>query len=183
MSRKNIIFGIAGLWLVLALGLIGYKQRILATGIKVVLETVPVDPRDFLRGDYAILRYKISSLSGIPGKSNFKRGDRVYVKLEPAGEYREAESALSAAESAPWRAVAMKAKNEIERGDVVIKGKIRRSGVVKYGIESYFVPEGKGREIEKSMAGRSKVAVEVIVDKHGNGIINKLFIDGRAVQL
>lgn len=176
MSRKNITFCIAGLWLVLALGLIGYKQRILATGIKVMLETVPVDPRDFLRGDYVILRYKISSLSSIPGKSNFKRGDRVYVKLEPGGEYREAESA-------PWRAVAMKAKNEIERGDVVIKGKIGRGGVVKYGIESYFVPEGKGREIEKNMAGRSKVAVEVIVDKNGNGIINKLFIDGREVQL
>ncbi|MDO9513642.1 MAG: GDYXXLXY domain-containing protein [Elusimicrobiota bacterium] len=169
MSRKNITFCIAGLWLVLALGLIGYKQRILATGIKVLLETVPVDPRDFLRGDYVILRYKISSLSGIPGKSDFKRGDRVYVKLEPGAEY--------------WEAVAMKAKNEIERGDVVIKGKIQRGGVVKYGIESYFVPEGKGREIEKNMAGRSKVAVEVIVDKNGNGIINKLFIDGQEVQL
>ena len=110
MSRKNITFCIAALWMVLALGLIGYKQRILATGIKVMLETVPVDPRDFLRGDYVVLRYKINDANNIPNKSNFRRVDRVYVKLEPRGQY--------------WEAVALKKKSEIEKGDVVIKGKI-----------------------------------------------------------
>lgn len=168
MSRKNITFCIAALWMVLALGLIGYKQRILATGIKVMLETVPVDPRDFLRGDYVVLRYKINDANNIPNKSNFRRVDRVYVKLEPRGEY--------------WEAVALKKKSEIEKGDVVIKGKIQYRQI-KYGIENYFIPEGKGAEIERNMVGRSKVAVEVIVDKNGNGIINKLFIDGKEIQL
>ena len=42
------------------LGLLGYARYPVWFGKEVVLRTVPVDPRDLLRGNYARLRYDIS---------------------------------------------------------------------------------------------------------------------------
>ena len=38
------------------------RARVLRDGTEVALATRPVDPRDFLRGDYVVLNYEISSL-------------------------------------------------------------------------------------------------------------------------
>ena len=38
------------------------RVRILRTGTEVTLRTRPLDPRDFLRGDYVTLGYDISAL-------------------------------------------------------------------------------------------------------------------------
>ena len=59
MNRKQFI-GIISLWLIIIFGLIGYKQLTIVTGTTVLLETVPVDPRDIFRGDYVTLNYAIS---------------------------------------------------------------------------------------------------------------------------
>ncbi len=49
---------------------------------------------------------------------------------------------------------------------------------VEYGIESYFVEEGKGRAIESSRNSR-ELRVEVSLRKDGKGIITALFVDGK----
>jgi uncharacterized membrane-anchored protein len=49
---------------------------------------------------------------------------------------------------------------------------------VTYGLESYFVPEGKGRLIERS---ERPVVVEVSVDRDGRAVIRRLLVDGQAV--
>ncbi len=49
---------------------------------------------------------------------------------------------------------------------------------VDYGIESYFVEEGKGRVVESSRNAR-KLTVEVSLRKDGKGIITALFMDGK----
>ena len=48
--------------LVFLLGFIAVKEVALRTGTEVVLQTVPVDPRSLLQGDYAILDYEIATL-------------------------------------------------------------------------------------------------------------------------
>ncbi len=49
---------------------------------------------------------------------------------------------------------------------------------VEYGVESYFVEEGKGRIIEA--APRSKeILVEISLNKKGKGLITALYIDGK----
>lgn len=54
---------------------------------------------------------------------------------------------------------------------------------VEYGIESYFVPEGRGKEIESQQwTGRERVDVKVVVDKYGNAVIKSLLIDGKEVE-
>lgn len=53
-----------------------------------------------------------------------------------------------------------------------------RSVNVEYGVESYFVEEGKGRIIES--APRSKeILVEISLNKKGKGLITALYIDGK----
>jgi uncharacterized membrane-anchored protein len=52
---------------------------------------------------------------------------------------------------------------------------------VEYGIESYFVEEGKGKAIETARNARD-VKVEVSLRKDGKGIITGLVMDGNAVK-
>src|SRR5436190_20303344 len=67
------------------------QERALETGTLISLETVPVDPRDLLRGDYVILNYKISTvpldLFSPPIAQNLPSGRTVYVLLEKRGEF------------------------------------------------------------------------------------------------
>ena len=170
MNKKIILFFIIFLWIVVAVAMIISKQSILERGKAVVLETVPVDPRDLLRGDYVILRYKISTLDLEQVKSEkpyYRRGEAIYLKLEPKEKF--------------WEATAVQSKRSADNG-IYIRGKVSycysKKLEVIYGIESYFVPEGEGREIERSMQGRkSSVSVEAIVDSGGNALIKKVYID------
>jgi uncharacterized membrane-anchored protein len=52
---------------------------------------------------------------------------------------------------------------------------------VEYGIESYFVEEGKGRAIESSRNAR-ELRVEVSLRKDGKGIITGLFVNGKLMR-
>jgi uncharacterized membrane-anchored protein len=49
---------------------------------------------------------------------------------------------------------------------------------VNYGIESYFVPEGEGRDIEAAR-NRRKVAIVAAVAPSGRAAIKRLLIDGK----
>jgi uncharacterized membrane-anchored protein len=52
---------------------------------------------------------------------------------------------------------------------------------VEYGIESYFVEEGKGRAIESSRDAR-ELKIEASLRKDGKGIITGLFVNGELVR-
>jgi uncharacterized membrane-anchored protein len=52
---------------------------------------------------------------------------------------------------------------------------------VEYGIESYFVEEGKGRAVE-SGRGAGELRVEVSLRKDGKGIITALLMGGKLVR-
>ena len=99
-------------------------------------------------------------------KSYYRRGERVYVLLEPKERL--------------WEATAVRIKKPVSDNGVYIKAKVKYCYKNKleltYGIESYFVPEGEGKVIEIDMQGNtSSVEVEVLVDTSGNAIIKKLF--------
>jgi uncharacterized membrane-anchored protein len=50
---------------------------------------------------------------------------------------------------------------------------------VKYGLESYFVPEGEGRKIETTDKARLEVVAAVTAS--GQSAIKRLLIDGQPV--
>src|SRR3989338_5741046 len=153
--NKKIFIGIGIFWLLIIVGFVAIKEFTLQTGTDVILKTMPVDPRDLFRGDYVILRYEISTLdlNILKTDSEFVENDKVYVSLDideegygnPTGVYR----------------------NQPE--ELYITGKVTNVRdnqlTVEYGIESYFVPEGQGRVIERQ-TGKS-LSVKVAVDKFG----------------
>src|SRR3989344_3670842 len=61
MSKKVFLF-IGLFWLAIFAVFIASKESVLRGGQEVLLQTVPVDPRDIFRGDYVTLRYEISTL-------------------------------------------------------------------------------------------------------------------------
>lgn len=172
MNKKIIVILIVCLWVVVAAAFIFSKQIILKTGKTVLLETLPVDPRDLLRGDYVVLSYKIGSPEPDKikkDKSFYRYDETVYVTLEQRGKY--------------WESVSVSSEKPATGKDIFIKGRTRNSHrdriEIIYGIESYFVPEGQGKEIELAtrMGSKQKPAVEAVIDKDGNAIIRRIILE------
>lgn len=172
MQRKYWFILVVTLQIVFLVAMIGMKWSTLAYGTKILLKTQPVDPRDLFRGDYVILNYEISSLDlkliSTAGKKEFKSGDTVYVSLEKKDKY--------------WTARTVTANKPDQ---LAIKGTVQyyddygKILTVNYGIDSYYVPEHQGLELERDMLN---LDVEVSVDKKGNSALAKLFYEGKEVK-
>jgi uncharacterized membrane-anchored protein len=63
MTRTTKFYIIIILQIVLLFAMIGTKIYTLKTGTKILLEVLPVDPRDLFRGEYVRLQYKISTIN------------------------------------------------------------------------------------------------------------------------
>ncbi|HEX7074256.1 MAG TPA: GDYXXLXY domain-containing protein [Hyphomicrobiaceae bacterium] len=159
--------------------MVAERVRLLQTGREVILPIVPVDPRSLFRGDYVRLSYEVTRVPGHLLKGKATRGAPIYVTVQRQvdGSYVP----VAASETHPGVA----APDQIVlRGRVEHDGRRNDSGAgdlfLSYGIESYFVPEGKGLQLEK-MAGERKLAAVIAVDRHGNSAIKGLMIDGTLV--
>jgi len=181
---KIVLFGAAGL---IQIGLVGLmvvdRVVILRTGSDVILQTRPLDPRDFLRGDYVVLGYDISSVPAGALKDQRSTGldALVFVKLAPNRDgFYEAISVHAA-------------PVEVASPEVLIRGRIisgAQCGVdrrtfcgtlqVRYGIERYFVPEGEGKKLESARNQRKLTVVAAVVPT-GRAAIKRLLIDGEPV--
>ena len=144
--------------LVFLIGFIGIRETALFTGTEVVLQTVPVDPRSLLQGDYAILDYEIATLPGYMETRGI--GETVYVKLRRSSNV--------------WTATEYSISPSHCDGEICIKGRIDDRGRLDFGIGTYFVPEGTGRIIERAQ----DVKVVVSVDDDGNAVIKDVLVDG-----
>ena len=161
MSRSaRIAFGIvvAG-QLIFLLAFIGWKEVDLRTGTEVVLQTVPVDPRSLLQGDYAILDYEIATVPDYLRELN--SGEHVYVALEEQGGV--------------WLGAQYSDFRDSVEGELYIRGRVDRPGHLDFGIGTYFVPEGTGHIIERAQ----DVKVVVNVDSDGSAIIKQVLVDGK----
>jgi len=171
----------------LILATVVQRAAILRTGKEARLELTPVDPRDLFRGDYVVLGYGIGTVN-VPGEVTpaFTRSQPVFVTLRPDANHMS-------------RAVAISAEQPTVSGDdVVIAGFVvspstcmlndagardcklgRRAVSVRYGLESYFVPQGEGKRIEQTAAGRLEVVAAIAPS--GQAAIKRLLIDGKPV--
>jgi len=179
---KAVLFGAAILvQCVLLVLMVADRMQILREGREVTLQTQPVDPRDLLRGDYVVLRYDISQLpaGALAGQSSAERNPIVFVKLAPnaAGVY-EAVSVHAAP-------VAVTAPEILIRGRVTYScGSTNRTFcdklTIRYGLESYFVPEGEGKKLEQAR-NQQKLRVVAAVLPSGRAAIKRLLLDGEPV--
>ncbi len=170
MRRRLFVLGVV----IQAAVLIGWAASLewaRAGAVTIRLETAPVDPRELLRGDYVQLSYKISEipLSAFAGErpGSEHTGFPVYVALAPRGAVHEA----VAASLDPARLT-------LQPGQLRLVGTLAwqvqgRGARVTYGIERYYVPEGKG------VLPRGTIEAEVAVTADGRPFLTRLFVDGR----
>ncbi|HEV7879368.1 GDYXXLXY domain-containing protein [Bradyrhizobium sp.] len=171
----------------LILATVVQRAAILRSGQEARLEVVPVDPRALFRGDYVVFNYRIGTVD-LPkdAASSFTRGQQVFVTLRPDASNKS-------------KAVAISAERPAASGtDIVISGVVsspsacplNETGVrdcklgsnavgVRYGLESYFVPEGEGKKIETT----PKALLEVVaaIAPSGQAAIKRLLMDGKPV--
>ena len=142
-------------------------------GDEIVLKVAPVDTKDLFRGDYVDLVYEISTidLNETPYDLEFSKGEAIYGTLSQKGEFWTLDSV---SHDRPKTRV----------GQVFMKGRVTRSAdyrvSVDWGIESYFLPEGAGRPIERQRDGN--LSALVAVDSSGNPVLSRLMINGKTVE-
>lgn len=153
------------------------RAAILTSGKVIEMDVAPVDPRSLFRGDYVVLSYPAGQYTdtagGLGGLSGRREVFAVLAKNE-AGEWRPT-------------GVSRRRPAAIEDGEIVVKARLestRRTGVplrLHYGIESYFVPEGQGRKIEKA-ARAGDVRVRVAVGRDGQAVIKAVVANGQVFE-
>jgi uncharacterized membrane-anchored protein len=179
---KIVLFGAAALVQVALLTvMIIDRVQILREGTEVTLQSRPVDPRDFLRGDYVVLGYNISQLPAGPLLGQPAGNHTVFVKLAPNRD------GFYEAVSVHTDAVAVASPDVLIRGRVAYGASCGTSGrafcdklQIRYNLESYFVPEGEGRKLEQARNER-KLTVVAAVLPSGRAAIKRLLVDGAPV--
>ncbi len=159
MSRKAWFFAVVVLQVLSLLGMIGFKYSVIKTGRTVTLQSVPIDPRDLMRGDYVRIRFAINRLDLAllaGGNESFRPDDVVYVTLQDTGP--------------AWTPVRASARlPALQEDEAVIKGRVTavngRISTIDYGIDSYYFPEGRGREFSQARLWSVKL------DKKGHAVI------------
>lgn len=152
------------------------RVRLLRTGREITLPIVPVDPRDLFRGEYVRLGYEAGRVPArlLEGPRP-SEGAAFYVTLEKKADTWQPVRVMRTLqqETSPDRIV-LKARTPYRwtaetSADAVLN--------VRYGIESYFVPEGQGLRLE-NLAREKKMATLVAIDSGGNAAIKGLLIEG-----
>ncbi len=171
---------------VLILAIPARSAYVFATGTTVVLQTVPVDPYDLLRGYYQTLSYDISqvdTLQQVPGGQDLFDPSRLsesfpfYVILEPP--------AAATMPPQPWRPVQVvrERPEQLTARQQVLRGEYRAWQVV-YGLETYYMPEAEREAINEDIqtVQRSEpeaFRVEVKVSRDGSAVPVSLWVSDR----
>lgn len=153
------------------------------TGKTVVLQTVPVDPYDPLRGYSQTLNYDISlvaNLQKLPGWQEFsaqtsknsnylQTGTEIYVTLQ-------APQNLNSQPPQAWQPIKVSKihPTSLQTNQIAIKG-TSTGNLIRYGLETYYFPESRQRGINQDILqaqrnNRQRLVVEVKVDSQGKAV-------------
>ena len=170
--ERAVLIAAIGLQVVVLLAMIALRALPLLFGDTVLIRVVPVDPRDLFRGDYVVLGYEFSRVpaAGIDGlppeiagvRSRDWEGRTVYVSLAPEPD------------GAHWRAGMVSVHRPA--GGRYLRGRIAGYNRLEFGIEAYYVQEGKGREYEKAVQER-RLSAEIAVTSSGQAALRGLRIE------
>lgn len=178
LSRKTNTALFLGLILLLQITILAImvlnSYVVLLWGEEISLEVVPVDPRSLFSGDYVQLDYTISrlDLQKVPHDFNPERvkpGQPVYLSLtEQKGVWEPASLTLASHKVQNQTYLKGKVRYIYEAPDPLAEQSKEREPALttllsaEWGIEQYFVPEGKGLEIERKIR-EGKVYAKVAV--------------------
>ncbi|HIJ70086.1 MAG TPA: GDYXXLXY domain-containing protein [Planctomycetes bacterium] len=145
------------------------------TGKLITIKTTPVDPYDFLSGYHVVLNYEISRLPELEPTMRTGTDQEIkgYVYV-----------ILKAGDDGIWSATSVHntwPKN-VPDGCLVIKGHRNWRGI-RYGIESYFIPEKHREAIEKDLRQNQRQAkAQIKVDRFGNSALIRLLVEDRIYE-
>ncbi len=150
---------------------VGYEEWIKASGQVVLLETLPVDPRDLISGQYLQLKYKIAQVEQLLGfpKPEPGRAAQIGVLLKAGGQVN-----VGGIEYTLWQAVRCQVPppSDLKTGEGVwVVGEWFYNNAVTFGIEKYYFSEKRKSELANLRSG--KIYVRALAGKGG-----KLAIQG-----
>ena len=138
-----------------------YLSWPLLTGTTVILDTLPIDPFDPLRGQYVVINYEISTL---PSIADTNVGQTVFVSLAPNDE-------------GIWEA---QKASLTKPSNIFIRGTTKRySGnemTIEYGIEQFFFERNADLPTEN-------ITVEAKVSSSGQARIVQLLHKGEPIEI
>ena len=148
-------------------------EQALRRSTHVLLETAPVDPRDWIRGDFLRLQYPIGSIP----KDRFRppldqyprRGTTVYVVLSPSNQVHQLDYAQL---TRPADVTGPVLEGKVSDTTSVPDPDIVR---VDYGLERYYVPEGTGNP-------QGRLLADVAIPASGHGSLRQLLLDGQPYE-
>ncbi len=177
--RSWIAVAVVALLQTAALAAIVYgRVTLLANGREIVTEVIPVDPRDLFRGDYVVLGYAFGNRE-IPVPVGTVQGDKVYVTLKPAGAEQWEVVGTSATHAEPADAAQVVLKGIVSYVSQPVGAELPNASI-RYGIESYFVPEGTGIALENQVRDK-KISAVLAVGTSGDVAIKALAVDGQRI--
>lgn len=157
------------------------RASILRSGAEVVLKTVPVDPRDLLRGDYVVLSYDVSAIpdtSIVGERPKEPAWVTMSVRLKPGADGYWTVAEASFGDLAPQEGSTILRTKRFRFDHSVSGGSYNLR--VDYGIERFYVPEGAGMALEEAR-NMEKMAVVARVDASGSAQIRHLLVDGQPI--
>jgi uncharacterized membrane-anchored protein len=170
--KKLLIIGAIAFQILLLAFMAGQRESVLRKGKIVYLRTVPIDPRDYFRGDYVRLTYEISNIKSDKWRDGLKllekekqaKNKKVYIAIQVDEE--NVANILYATDKKPTK------EQLFIRGRLNYKS--RNHINVRYGIESYFVEQGKGKELEerKIKGHRALIEMEIALSAGGIAVIS-----------
>lgn len=182
---KRTMWALLGLVALMQSAVLAYgvyaRDQLLKHGREIVMQVTPVDPRDIFRGDYVILGFPMSPTTYSIAKDGvlpegLVQGAPVYVTMSPGPE--STWTAAKVSDSYP---------KDVPPADVVFKGRIERIDAgadsqtkniaARFGIESYFVPEGTGKVLEQQVRDQ-KIQAILAVGADGTVATKGLIIGG-----
>ncbi len=155
---RRWVVGVVAAQVAFLLGWAGYHEQVRREAPTVLLKTRPVDPRDLLRGDYMILGYEIAD-PPVLRDSELAAGEEIWVLLAKRGDYHEAIA---------W------SRHEPRTGPGQIAVRATRTwNGLEFGIERFFVPEGRGTPTF------SRLEVEASVSPAARLYVRRVLLDGK----
>ena len=166
--RARVAFlAVAAAQVVFPVGLAAYNEVRLAFGYDVRLHVEPVDPTDPFRGEYVDLSYDVSQVA-LDGP--LPAGTRVYVRLHEEGDrWTGKRGQLTKPLKHPF--IRGRLSHSLARGE--------RTAQLSYGIETYFVEEGRSIEYERAI-NRQELYADVALDGDGKARIKRLVVVPRS---
>ena len=162
--KLKLIFAAAVFQILAVIAMLAYAYAPIYFGKEILLRTTVYDPRDMFRGDYVRLSYGFAGIYELDKRGLSKRrqlhGTEIYavLKQDKDGKYKFDKYSF-----------------ERPNGGTFLAGRVDYN-TAKFGIEAFFMPPKKARQMERDMMEFNATAVISVMD-NGKARIKDIVIE------